>query len=265
MFDNEIDALVSELDFGDSPGDMLVIREVIGARIAGIVIGLSVGVPVSWAAWTVAVNYNDVPSGILFAAFAIVPLAGSVWLFGQLLNSNCYYVALDDQRFYRRWGPRKLVNLPLQELGEFTEKDGEVLVEHLPTNKSLVVIKNSYAPERVTTLASRLNAWRAAPRKRRSALMGRLHVFEARDARTAANRQILIALSLVCLFPLQIVVSVKFGVFGGVTIFLWGIYTLAAFFSLVGGIVKRLTVPRLKPAREGGAVIDSEPEIQAAP
>lgn len=244
---DEFNWTVAELDYGNLPPGMLVIREVVWSRVVGVVVGLLVGVPVSWGAWIIAVRYHDVPTGLFFAGFAALPLGGSIWLVGQLLNRHCYYVAMDGQRYYRRWGPRQMHSFPLQELGSFVERRGTLVVEHVPTRRRLVVIKNAYSPERLPTLASRCNAWRTVPHELREPLMGHLNVVETRDARIAANRQIVSALKLVCLYPLLIVVAVRFHVFGPTAIAFWAFLTLASAGYLIRGIVKRLTVPHLKP------------------
>jgi hypothetical protein len=147
----------------------------------------------------------------------------------------------------------------LQELGSFVERRGVLIVEHVSTGRKLDVIKNAYSPERLATLASRFNAWRTVPQELRAPLMGHLNVVEARDARMAANRQIVSALTLVCLYPLLIVVAVRFQVFGPTAIAFWAFLTVAAVGYLIRGIVARITVPSLKLDSEGNTPVYDGP------
>jgi len=247
LADNEVERRVAELDFGESPDDMLVVREVIWSRLVGIVLALFLGLPLCWVAWILAAH-AELLAAMIFATIAIGPLGVCAWLFYQVLNRTSYYVAMDGTRYYRRWGPRRLEIFPLQDLGPFSERLGVLIVELRPAKKKLVVIKHSYSPERIATLVSRLNAWRTTPRELRKRMMDYVNVFEARDSRAAANRQIMNGLKFVCLYPLLIVASVKFGLFGKATIVLWVLITLAALLHLIGGIIKRLAVPALRPA-----------------
>lgn len=234
-----------------------MIREIIWTRLIGVFFGLLVGVPVSWAAWKIAVDFNDVRGGLVFASFAAVPLAGSLWLLAQVLNRTSYYVAMDEERYYRRWGPRRLDTHRLEELGRFIERRGAVFVEHIPTMRKLLVIKSAYSPETVTTLAARFNAWRAAPPELRKPLMGHVNFVEAREARRAANQRIVGALRIICLLPLLIVMSQRFGNLRGAIIVFTSILIIGAAISLVIGVVNRLMVPRLKPVGEGEPFTDS--------
>lgn len=234
--------IVAELDFGHSPDGMLVVRETRWTRGIGVVCGLLFGIPVSWAAVVIFIHFNDIGSALFFSAFAGLALGGALWLIYELLNAKCFYWAIDNKRFYRRWGPRRLVSYPLDELGEFYTKKGALYVGRKSTTIPVLVMKNAYAPENTAILARRVNVWRSTPQTERKVTLSNLNLMEAGEARTAANKQIAKGLGLLGLYPLLIVLSLKFQFprAPGFSIVLSVVYTMFGLLTLFGGIVRRV-------------------------
>lgn len=235
--------LIAELDFGCLPEGVLVIREARWQRVVGVAMGFLVGIPASWAATVIAVEFGDLGSALVFSVFAVVALGGSIWLLHELSNASCYYAALDNKHFYRRRGPRRLEKLDLKDLGEFGVHRGALDVEKLSSKKRITVMKNAYAPANVNTLARRMNVWRCAEAHERESSIARLNFIEAGSARTSANRQITRGLGLLGLYPILLVLTVQLRLFQtpAVTVLLWSLYTCAGFFILIGGLVRRVS------------------------
>jgi hypothetical protein len=240
---NEIRWLIAELDFGSSPLGVLVVREARWQRAIGAALGFLVGIPASCAATVVAVRFGDIGSALLISVFAVLPLGGAVWFLNELLCASCYYVALDDQHFYRRRGPRRLLVLRLDELDRFDARLATLFVYHQPSHKRITVMKNAYAPEDVTALARRMNAWCEAPRGERVRRTTAVNLAEAQLVRARGNRQIAWALRTLCLYPPLIVLSVQLRLFraGPLAISLWCLLTVGGLLSLLAGIVRRVT------------------------
>ncbi|MGI8977893.1 MAG: hypothetical protein ACR2FY_01565 [Pirellulaceae bacterium] len=238
--------LVAELDFGHSPKGMLVVREARWQRIVGIVCGLFVGIPTAWVAVVAGIHFGDLASALIISVFSGVALGGAVWLLYELLNASCYYFAIDDKRFYRRRGPRRLVSFPLSELGEFHARMGSLRVCNQSTQQQIQVMKNAYAPEDIALLARRVNTWRSVPQAERKATLFYLNLLETTESLVAANKQIAWSLSVLCFYPFLIVLSMKFQFFRAPALatVLWVLYTMAALVGLLGGIVRRV---RAKP------------------
>jgi hypothetical protein len=244
--------LIAELDFGHSPDGMLVVREARWQRIVGMICGLFVGIPTAWAAIVIGIRFGDVGSALIVSVFSGIALGGAVWLLYELLNANCYYFAIDDKRFYRRRGPHGLISFPLSELGDFLARIGTLYACHKSTQKQIPVMKNAYAPEDIALLARRVNIWRSTPQAQRGATLTHLNLLEAARARFVANKQIAWSLSVLCFYPILIVLSLKFQFFRAPTLatVLWVLYTLAAMVGLFGGIVRRFrATPKISTAQ----------------
>lgn len=187
-------------------------------------------------------------------------------LVSQLLNSRAFYLALDGDHFYRRWGPRQLVCFPLAELGPFTERSGAVSVIHQPTRKKIPVIKNAYSPERLGILAQRLNTWRESPPSERATCMNQISLREAHEARTAGNRLIVRGLAMACLLPLLIVLSHRFNVFGprefALRAIVWSMCTLAGLITAIRGVITRVAALSARQQTQFG-LEPSAPEVEA--
>lgn len=242
--------LVADLDFGHSPKGMLVVREARWQRIVGILCGLFVGVPTAWIA--IMISFHDPAIALIASVFSVIALGGAVWLLYELLNANCYYFALDDKRFYRRRGPRRLVTLPLSDLGDFWVRIGTLYVSQQSTQKRIPVMKNAYALENIYLLARRVNTWRSIPPAERRATLFNLNLMETTEALLAANKQIAWSLSVLCFYPFLIVLSLKFQFFRApvVATVLWVLYTMAAVAGLFGGILRRVRATLMvKPLR----------------
>ena len=235
--------LIAELDFGCSPEGVLVIREARWQRVIGVAMGFLVGIPASWAATVIALRFGDFGSALIFSIFAVVVLGGSIWLLHELSNASCYYAALDNKHFYRRRGPRRLETLDLKDLGEFGVHHAALDIENLISKKRITIMKNAYAPANVNTLARRMNLWRRTQAHERESSIASLSFIEADLARASANRQITRGLSLLGLYPILLVLTVKLRLFDApaVTILLWGLYTCAGFLILIGGLVRRVS------------------------
>ena len=234
--------LIAELDFGHAPEGMLVVREARWQRIVGMMCGLFIGIPTAWAAKVIGIHFGDIASALIVSVLSGIALGGAVWLLYELLNANCYYFAIDDKRFYRRRGPRRLVSFPLSDLGDFLTRIGTLYVCHKSTQKQIPVMKNAYSPEDIALLARRVNIWRSTPPAKRAATLTHLNLLEAAGARFAANKQIAWSLSVLCLYPFLIVLSLKFQFFRAPALatVLWLLYTIAALVGLLGGVVRRV-------------------------
>jgi hypothetical protein len=125
---DSFDGVVGEIDFGKSPEGVLVVREWHGPRLLAIVLAIVVAIP--WLLIVVqivhdennagnAVHFGDILSWLLLTLIPGILLAGSVVLLAQWLNGAYYYLALDEHHLYRRRGPRRLLVLPLDDLGPF--------------------------------------------------------------------------------------------------------------------------------------------------
>ena len=80
------------------------------------------------------------------------------------------------------------------------------------------------------SLVRRLNVGCAAPSAERKTDLVHLNLIEVQAARVAANRQIVSSLSVLCLYPLLLVLSVKLQLFRApfVSTLIWSIVTIAA-------------------------------------
>jgi hypothetical protein len=234
--------LIAELDFGKSPEGILVVRESRWQRIVGMICGLFFGIPTAWIAVVIGVQFGDATSGLIVSIFSAFALGGAVWLLYELLNASCYYFAIDDKRFYRRRGPRSTVSIPLSDLGEFTVRMGTLCVFRQSTQKQIPVLKNAYSPENVAQLVRRVNIWRIAPPAQRGATLKQLNLLGAIEARIAANKLISWSLSLLCLYPPLIILSLKFQLFRAPALatVIWVFYSIAALAGLLAGVVRRL-------------------------
>ena len=184
MHDSAEEMLLAELDFGNDPPGVLVVRETMRTRIAGILVCLILAAPfVLIASMTPFARRTWI-----LLACAALPVALGVFLAMQVLNRGAFYIALDDQWLRRKWGIRKLIRIPAAEVERFEARRGNLAVWRTGGGRQsrVVLMKDAYSPESLAVLAERLNVWRESSHDERSASMTRLDWADAnRQARTS--------------------------------------------------------------------------------
>lgn len=243
---NENSWLVLDLDSGGTPPGVLVVRELKWPRVVGACFGFLIGIPAAVLATVILVKYGDLASALIFSVFAVLPLSGAMWLWHELLSATYYYVALDDQHFYRRRGARQLLILRLDEVKSFDVRGAAVFVDRRNGQRPILVMKNAYAPENVHALAHRMSAWCAAPREDRGRVDRIVNLQEAQRIRTFGNRQLIVAVRFLGVYSVLIVLSVYLGVFKAPrpVVALWFIFIVVGFLILLAGIVRRVAARR---------------------
>ncbi|HUG91355.1 MAG TPA: PSD1 and planctomycete cytochrome C domain-containing protein [Planctomycetaceae bacterium] len=183
--DGDEELLLAELDFGNDPPDMLVIRETRGMRVVGIAACLILAAPFLLI---VFLGGGGRSTWILLLCAAL-PLAVALFLVWQILNGTCFYIALDEHWLRRRRGRWGLVKFPVEELGRFESHRGVLRVERHAGERTrrVVLLKDAYAPESLSVLADRLNVWRCSPPEHREASMAALDWSDLMRTRRVGN------------------------------------------------------------------------------
>ncbi len=246
--------LIALLDLGENPEGVLVVREARWQRMVGAMAGFSFGIPLSWLAAYLLVQFNAPMEALTLSAVATFGLLGGVWLFYQVLCANYYYAALDRERLYLRRGPRWLEEYRLSELGDFTVVLGTVMTRQRSSSRRLQIIKNAYAKENVFTIARRMNSWRQAPPEHFTALIQRLEVVELQELRLFAHRQITRGMCWLCVYPLLLILTLHFKFFQApaISLIVWVVYSCGALLMIAAGIVRWLAARRRKRLSVGG-------------